>query len=188
MTVRVDRLPEVALPIEQPDRDERESHVARRFGVVAGEDAEAAGIDPERLVEAVLGAEIGNGAVQGVRISALEPVVGAVRHVGVELAHHGLVFGHERWVIQEIRPGHGAGQHRHGIAIAGPGSGVDPREQHLGPRMPRPVQVVRQASQSFEGWREAELIARKGRDLNGWLHVAGMIGRVVRRRGIGAKH
>ena len=54
----VDGLHEVALAVEQADRDERQLEVARRLAVVAGEDAEAAGIDRQALVHAELGAEV----------------------------------------------------------------------------------------------------------------------------------
>ena len=85
VAVGVDRLAEVALAVEQPDADERQGHVARRLHVVAGEDAEAARVDAERLVEAVLGAEVGDRAGQCALGLALEPVVRAVGHVAVEL-------------------------------------------------------------------------------------------------------
>ena len=58
--IAVDGLHEVALPVEQADRDERQLEVARRLAVVAGEDAEAAGIDRQALVHAELGAEVGH--------------------------------------------------------------------------------------------------------------------------------
>ena len=81
VAVGIDRLAEVALAIEQPDADRRQGHVAGRLHVVAGEDAEAARVDAERFVEAVLGAEVGDRAAQRVGVAALEPVVGAVGHV-----------------------------------------------------------------------------------------------------------
>ena len=81
VAVGVDRLAEVALAVEEPDADERQGHVAGRLHVVAGEDAEAARVDAERFVEAVLGAEVGDRAVERVGVAALEPVVGAVGHV-----------------------------------------------------------------------------------------------------------
>ena len=58
LAVAVDPLVEVALPVEQPDRDERQPQVARGLAVVAREHAEAARIDREALVQTELGAEI----------------------------------------------------------------------------------------------------------------------------------
>ena len=68
--VRVDRLAEVAAAVEEPDADERQGHVAGGLHVVAGEDAEAAGVDAQRLVEAVLGAEVGDRARRAARRGA----------------------------------------------------------------------------------------------------------------------
>ena len=65
MTVGVDRLAEVAVLVEEADADERHGHVAGGLDVVAGEDAEAAGVDAQALVEAVLGAEVGDRAGHG---------------------------------------------------------------------------------------------------------------------------
>ncbi len=56
----VDGLREVALPVEQAHRHEGQRHVARGLAVVAGEDAEAARVDRQALVEAELRAEVGD--------------------------------------------------------------------------------------------------------------------------------
>ena len=69
VAVGVDRLAEVALAVEQPDAERGQGHVAGGLHVVAGEDAEAARVDPERLVEAVLGAEVGDRAARARRRS-----------------------------------------------------------------------------------------------------------------------
>ena len=50
---------EVALRIHEPDADERHAEVAGFLAVVAGEDAEAARIDRQRLMEGELRREIG---------------------------------------------------------------------------------------------------------------------------------
>ena len=67
VAVGVDRLAEVALAVHEPDADERQGHVAGRLHVVAGEDAEPARVDAEALVEAVLGAEVGDRALRARR-------------------------------------------------------------------------------------------------------------------------
>ena len=56
--VAVDDLGEIALPVQQADTDEIQALVAGGLAVVAGEHAEAARVDREAVVEAVLGAEI----------------------------------------------------------------------------------------------------------------------------------
>ena len=62
--IGVDLLAEVAAPVEEADADERQRRVRRRLAVVAGQDAEAAGVDLHRLVDAELGAEVGDRAGQ----------------------------------------------------------------------------------------------------------------------------
>ena len=56
--VGVERLAEIAAPVEEADADERDAEVARRLQVVAGEDAEAAGVDRQSSVQAELGGEV----------------------------------------------------------------------------------------------------------------------------------
>ena len=79
VAVGVDGLAEVAVAIEQADADERQRHVRGGLAVVAGEHAQAARVDAQRLVEAELGAEVGDGPVELVAVVALEPVAAAVR-------------------------------------------------------------------------------------------------------------
>ena len=55
--VQVEPLPEVAAPVEEADRDQRQRLVARLLEDVAGEHAEPARVDRQRRVDAVLGAE-----------------------------------------------------------------------------------------------------------------------------------
>ena len=57
---RVDALAEVALLVHQADRDERQRAVRGLLDEVAGERAEPARVDRQRLVDAVLGAEEGD--------------------------------------------------------------------------------------------------------------------------------
>jgi hypothetical protein len=55
VAVDVELLAEVALVIEQADGDQRHAEAAGALDVVAGEDAEAAGVDRHRFVDAELG-------------------------------------------------------------------------------------------------------------------------------------
>src|SRR4051812_36219177 len=54
----VDLLLEIAMPVEQSDRDKIQVEVAGRLAMVAGENAEAAGIIWDRFVKAKLSREI----------------------------------------------------------------------------------------------------------------------------------
>ena len=76
LAVAVDGLLEVALPIEQADADEGQVQVGGGLAVVAGEDAEAAGVDRQAFVEAELGAEVGDQVAFGNCVAML------VRHAG----------------------------------------------------------------------------------------------------------
>ena len=55
-----DVLGEVALGVEEADRDHGQAEVAGAFHMIAGEHAQAAGIDRHGLVQAKLGGEIGH--------------------------------------------------------------------------------------------------------------------------------
>ena len=95
IAVPVEVLTEIALIVEQADGHERHRQAARAFDVVAGEHAEAAGVDRHRFVDAELGGEIGDrggaedagfaGApgVVGIGEIFLEPAMGLV-DAGVE--------------------------------------------------------------------------------------------------------
>ena len=56
----VEPLPEVAAAVEEADADERDAELGGRLQVVAREDAEAAGVRRQHLVEAELGREVGD--------------------------------------------------------------------------------------------------------------------------------
>ena len=169
VSVGIDRLAEVAVPVQQPDTDRRQGHVAGRLHVVAGEDAQAAGIDAERLVQAVLRAEVGDRAGQVVGIALLEPVAGPVGHVVVEGGQDVVVFGQEGRIVEEAGPLGRPADDRHRVPIAVPGMAVDEAPQAPCPRVPGPVQVVRHAAQSFESRRQGKRRRRDGRDMY-WVH------------------
>ena len=98
--VRVDRLAEVAVLVEETHADERHGHVARGLDVVAGENAQAAGVDAQALVKAVLGAKVGDWTDQRGAVLAVEPVLAAAEHIAVELGQDLGVFGHEGRVVE----------------------------------------------------------------------------------------
>ena len=70
-----DVLMEVALRIHEPDADERHAEVARFLAVIAGEHAEAAGVDRQRLVQRELGGEVGDRLPRELRKAARPPRV-----------------------------------------------------------------------------------------------------------------
>ena len=66
---------EVPLGVHEPDADERHAQVARFLAVVARQDAEAAGVDGERLVERELGGEVRDRAALHVGVPVHPPRV-----------------------------------------------------------------------------------------------------------------
>ena len=71
--VRVNGLLKIAFAVEQADADEAEAEVAGGFGVVAGEDAEAAGGDRQRFMKTKLGGKIRDGILEQLRRVHVSP-------------------------------------------------------------------------------------------------------------------
>jgi hypothetical protein len=110
--VRVSTLPEVALVVVEDDADQRDAEIRRRLDVVAGQDAEAAGIDRQRFVQPELGGEVGHrprpqhagvalapGVARGQVL--LEPPVGVVDAPMQGELRGALVDGRDRHLLQE---------------------------------------------------------------------------------------
>ena len=64
---------EVAAAVEQPDADERHAELSRRLQVVAGEDAEAAAVDRQRLLDPELHREVGDAGARVRVVVGLAP-------------------------------------------------------------------------------------------------------------------
>jgi hypothetical protein len=83
VAVGVDLLLEVSLAIQQADADKRQAQVAGGLAVVAGQDAQTAGVDRQALVKPEFGAKIGDQIVLAEhRRIVVAPVVGQVGVVG----------------------------------------------------------------------------------------------------------
>ena len=147
--VGVDRLAEVAVLVEQPHADERQGHVARGLDVIAGQNAEAAGVDADTFVEAVLSAEVGDRALDRGAVFAVEPVLLAAGHVAIEIRQDLAAFGHECRVVEQIRPGDRLRQDLDRVAVAGERKAVDAAEKSTRPRVPAPPHVVGEPAQSL---------------------------------------
>ena len=136
-----ERLLEVARAVEQPDRDDRHAEVARGLQVVAGEDAQAAGVLGQRGGDAVLGREVGD---PGGRLGAqrLEPPVG--REVAAQVVTGAVRPVDEALVGGQLREAlgrHLAQQPDRVMAALVPQDRVDRREHVAGLRVPGPSQV-----------------------------------------------
>src|SRR5205085_200846 len=81
--VGVQILAEIAFPVHQADADERHAEVARTLQVIAGQNAETAGIDWDAFVDAEFGGEISDADAAGPVVErVLEP--GSATEIGVE--------------------------------------------------------------------------------------------------------
>jgi hypothetical protein len=154
--VGVDRLAEVAGPVEQPHADQRHAEVARGLAVVARQHAEAARVDAERLVDPELHREVGDRA--GQRLALLRVPAGAAP-VFVERLHHVVVQPHEGGVREQPHPllRLDVDQQLHGVVVAPPRLRVDAREQPAGARRPAPPVVVGEVAQALEAGRQLDV-------------------------------
>ena len=143
----VEVLAEIALVVEQSDGHQRHAEAAGALDVVAGQDAEAAGVDRHRFVDAELGGEIGDrrgaqdagfaGAerVAGVGEIFLEPAVGLIDARGED--HLGGPLG-------DLLGRHLGQQHDRIMVDLAPFDGVEIAEQVDDLRVPAPPQIAGQ--------------------------------------------
>ena len=153
---RVEALAKVALGVDEADRDEGQAHVAGLLHVVAGEDAEAARVDRQRLVDAKLGAEVGYLHILGLRVMLAVPgLLGA--QVGVQALQHRVValdVGAVGGDLLQLALAHIA-QKVHGVMVVQlPEVGVDLAKQILRLRVPGPPEVVGQLAQAADAFRD----------------------------------
>ena len=137
--------------IGEADRVEGESEVARRLEVVAREDAEAARVDRERLVKAVLHREVGDRFVRQIGELTLKPPLAV--HVGAELPDGVFEMAREGVVDREFFEallGH-AREELDGISVNFlPKIRIDAHEEFVGLRVPRPPEVVGELAKGLE--------------------------------------
>ena len=158
------RLGEVAVPVQQADADQRHAQVAGRLEVVAGQDAEAAGVLRQHLGDAVLGREVrdrgrrrghfairGSGGVPG----PLEPA--RAGQVAIEVPGGGGQTVQETLVRRQRGQLFRAQGADHGDRVAAggrPGRRVYRREQIHGLRVPGPAEIEHQLAQRRQRLRQ----------------------------------
>src|SRR5262249_30905903 len=96
--VLIDLLPEIAVPIEQTNRNEMQIKVARGFAVVAGENAEAAGVVRDRFVKTEFGRKIGDGILD-CRAGTGFPIGVAASEIFLEVLENLLKLPQEIFVL-----------------------------------------------------------------------------------------
>ncbi len=149
--VTVEALAEVPGLVEQADADDRDADVGRRLEVVAGEDAEAAGVLGQRRGDPELGAEVGDRRGHALGLLAPPLLVPAVLlEVAVERLPGRVDALDERRVggqAVELVGRHG-GEHGHRVAPdGGPAGGVDRLEEVAQRGVPGPPEVHREIAQ-----------------------------------------
>src|SRR5690606_39222541 len=144
---------EVARTVEEADADDRHPEVRGGLEVVAGEDAQAAGVLGQHRGDAELGGEVGDGlglvlGVEGLLVPAR--LLEVLAQVGVELVD----AGDERLVTRELLQTRLAQlpEQLDRVAVEGlPAFRVERLEQGPGGLVPREPQVLGEGVQRSEG-------------------------------------
>ena len=157
LALGVDRLDKVTVLVQQTNGNERQPEVAGRFAVVAGQDAQTAGIDREALVKPKFGAEISH-QMMG-RVQQFGHFRARFRlKIGVVTTQYPSVFGEKgpilRRLIQAFLSDPAQEQFRVVLDFA-PQFGVDPGIQTAHAVVPAVEQVVGQLVQPLQVVRDA---------------------------------
>ena len=177
-------LRKITLAVKKPDADERQRQVARRFAVIAREDAEPARINRQALVKAELGAKVGD------QIAFFQAAGGRGGRRGVAIG----IEGGQHPVItrQEYRIGGGADQavladsFQEGfraVTDGVPEGEVQPGKQRARGAIPAVPQVIREFFEPDQPLRNAwiyfELISDAGHAASGYFPKM-LEGRILR--------
>ena len=150
--VAVERLLEVAVAVEQAHAHQRDAEVGGRLEVVAGQDAEAAGVLRQHRGDAELGREVGDRA-RGV-LAGLAGVPAVLGEVALEVGVGRVEARPEVVVVDQLVEPLTADrtEEAHRVALdLTPQRRVDRGEDVLRRRVPRPAQVAREDGQGAEG-------------------------------------
>ena len=145
--LRIQHLPEVALLVQQPDANHRHAEVAGGLELVAGDVAEPARVDRQRLAEQELHAEIRDAAQGRRRICLLEPS-GCLTRLALLSNQRLHLVAKCRVATQLLELGRGSGlQDDPRAARQLPQLGLELVPQLVGAVVPRPAHVERQLSE-----------------------------------------
>ncbi len=147
--VRGQPLMEVALRVHETDADERHAQVAGFLAVVAGQHAQAAGVDRQRLMQGEFSREVGDGPVLDVREPSRPPRLARTARV-VEAAHGGVVSCQERGAGRRVIQGGLRNRAQHPDRVVrglAPQRVVQQAEDLTGVRVPAPPEIERELAQ-----------------------------------------
>ena len=154
--IRIEVLVEITALVQQADADEGQAEVAGGLEMIAGEDAEAAGIVGDALRQSEFRGEVGDAQFPGLGVRHREPAGGGevlvqIRGRAVHLGQEGLVRGEfvEAFLIDAAQK-----QPRVMSALL-PQVGIEHAEEFDGGVMPGPSQVQRELVQALEARRQA---------------------------------
>ena len=155
LALRVQHLAEIALLVQQPHPHHGHPQVAGGLEGVAGEDAQAAGVQGQGFAQAELHGEIGHPLQAPLQARLVEPV--GVFVVGLALLHQGLQLAEEVLVPGQLLQAAGGGglQHQPGVVGGLPGVGLHPCPQGVAPVAPGPAHVQGQVQQRPQGLGQA---------------------------------
>ena len=162
IAVAADPLAQVAAVVEEADRDQRNAEVARRLEVVGGEDAEAAGVDLQRRLDAELGAEVGDRRLAreaGASAHAVDRTLQRGLEPRQRALHPAVEVGRPRG--RRIEPRDVAQEADRVVAGRFPALGRELLEQTAGAAVPGPAVVAGESLQALERLRQ------RARDLVG---------------------
>ena len=148
-----DPLAEVALRIHEADADERHAEVARFLAVIAGEHAEAAGIDRQRLVQRELGAEVRDHLLRvGARVRVPPGPAGRRRRARRIERRNAASYEREKSGVGcralERRPASMRFSIITGLCARLPPQAVVEPAKHLARRIPGPPEIARELTQT----------------------------------------
>ena len=154
--VAIDLLLEIAVAIKQTDRDEVEVEIARRFAMIAGKNAETAGVIRNRFVKTELGRKIGDRALErtavallSVGVRAREIIAKRAVHLG-QLAQEIVILRH---LDQPCLPR--KLEHADRIVIGPiPQLRIEMTKECARGRLPRPPEIEDHLAQRFERGRQ----------------------------------
>jgi hypothetical protein len=156
---------EVALRVHEPHADQRDAEVARLLAVVAGQHAEAARVDGQRLVQGELRREVGDDLAAEVRALPFPPRgAGFARRVegGDRVVVHRHEDGVVRGALQHVRPEQP--EHPGRVVRRGaPHPEIEAAEQLTGAGLPAPPDIGGEFADAVDaGWE------RNGEAFHGW--------------------
>ena len=163
VALRREALGEVAETVQETDRHQVDVHVGSLLQVVAGQDAQAAGVDHQGSVQAIFHAEVSDGRFRPLLLFG---------HVGVELLHHPVEAGEEFGILGKFLISFQTDlvQDDHRV-VAGfvPQIVIHGAEQRLGVVVPAPPEVL------AEGLQTRQLLRKMPRHHHALPHGRGNV-------------